>query len=371
MSHDDEARAPGDEGRERAGSGVDEVAALVRLMGRPRASAPDAVRARVRSKVEAEWTAAVRRRRRRTASAWLAAAAFLLAAVTWMAATWMEGGPFSGRSMEDTGVWTVDLGVGTGARLVGSNAPLARGRSMRPGSTLATGVDGQVALRGADGTSLRLAPASRLRLLESNRLDLLAGVIYVDSPPDAGPLEVRTPFGTARDIGTQFEVGLVRQGLRLRVREGRVELHPTSADGLVTAGRPEAGSPAVEERLHQDPRPILLQAGEELSLAAGQVEKRSLRAHGETWRPWLATAPPFRLEGATVIEFLGWLAREQGWTVHWADPGLALEAATIRLHGGEVRLGPGHAPELVLETSGMASRLDDGVLHVFRRRAGS
>ncbi len=58
------------------------------------------------------------------------------------------------------------------------------------------------------------------------RLYVRQGTIYVDSGADpvASRLEVVTPAGTARDVGTQFELQVAGAALRLRVREGAVSI---------------------------------------------------------------------------------------------------------------------------------------------------
>ena len=83
-----------------------------------------------------------------------------------------------------------------------------------------------VALRLAGTQSVRLHAGSRLRLVDGSVLDLLEGAVYVDSALKGQALQIRTPLGNVREIGTQFEVRLDDDlaALRVRVREGQVEL---------------------------------------------------------------------------------------------------------------------------------------------------
>ena len=100
------------------------------------------------------------------------------------------------------------------------------GALLSQGQVLRTGARGFAGLRLADQYSIRLDEGTSVRFESSHVLVLSQGALYVDSggsPNGATPLEIRTPFGTARNQGTQFEVRLQDAGLRVRVREGVVQ----------------------------------------------------------------------------------------------------------------------------------------------------
>ena len=67
-----------------------------------------------------------------------------------------------------------------------------------------------------------------------------------------------------------------------------------------------------------------------------------------------------------VHDYLTYLAREHGWALHYADPELAREAATIILHGSVRGLSPQEALAVAITTSGLRHRLERGELVVLR-----
>ena len=101
-----------------------------------------------------------------------------------------------------------------------TRTPLTTGMKLR---TLA---GGRVALALAGGGSLRLDAETEVMLDAPGRLYVRHGTIYVDSGarPGATRLQIVTPAGTARDIGTQFELQVAGSAMRLRVREGSVSI---------------------------------------------------------------------------------------------------------------------------------------------------
>ena len=167
----------------------------------------------------------------------------------------------------------------------------------------------------------------------------LSSGVYVDTGGAAG-LEIRTPVGTARDIGTQFEVRLVAQRLRLRVRTGAVELRNRS-------------------------RTVTGHAGTEILFSAAEAESRPFAPHGPEWQ-WMAeVSPPIDIEGLPLSTYLDRLAREQGWSVQHADSSLARDARGIILHGSVAGLAPEDALDVAIGTSGYV-RLENGRLVVTR-----
>jgi ferric-dicitrate binding protein FerR (iron transport regulator) len=180
-----------------------------------------------------------------------------------------------------------------------------------------------------------------VRPLAAGVIELSAGAVYVDTGGESGRFEVRTPLATARDVGTQFEVRLVDRTVRLRVREGAVEL----SDGT---------------------RSVAGRAGTEVTLSATGAMSRPIATHGSEWDWTAAVALPFEIEGATLSAFLARIAREHGWTVRYADAALAREASDIILHGSVRGLPPGEAVGVAIATSGLRHRLEGGELLVLR-----
>ena len=235
----------------------------------------------------------------------------------------------------------------------GEPGPLAAGDELPRGATVTTAGAGgagagRVSLRLAGGPTLRLDAGTELRLVSATAVELARGELYAATGPGEGrgaALEVRTPLGTARDVGTQFTVAVVGRGaesVRVRVREGAV----------------------VVER---DGRSYRAAPGEELVVLRGDgVERREIPTHGDPWAWVLDAAPPFA--GRTLADLLGWVERETGWRVRYESPELAESARRIVLYGGVGDLRPDEAPLAVLPGAGLEGEVEGGVLTVRRPR---
>jgi len=206
---------------------------------------------------------------------------------------------------------------------------------------------GRLALRMAGGESVRLDARTRVRLASVSRLELLQGAVYVDSDPELrsdSPLEIVTPLGVVRHVGTQYEVRLdaISSTVRVRVREGNVSVRN---NGDSWAAR----------------------RGEELTLQTdGSVKRASVDVVGDEWMWTVAAAPVLDIEGMPLDAFLRWIARETGWSLQYEDPELERFAAEVLLHGGIEGLRPDQAVGVYVEGSGLAHRIEDGVLHLTR-----
>lgn len=229
------------------------------------------------------------------------------------------------------------------------DGPLGIGHDLVAGTRVETGRGSadHLALRSTDGLVLRLDAGTSLLLDAADAIRLERGAVYIDSGLDAPPITVSTPLGVVRDIGTRFEVRILDDGaprLRVRVRDGEVELAGTAGSTTATAG--------VELTLGND----------------GRFARQACLGHGAEWAWVVAAAPRFEIEGRSLAEFLAWVEHETGWRVAYEDPDLATAATTIRLHGSLRGLNATVAPEVVLPGAAIGHRLEDGVLHVFRAR---
>lgn len=216
------------------------------------------------------------------------------------------------------------------------------GDRIQEGDGVDTTTGGQAALRLALGASVRIDRGTRLRLISGSSIFLDEGAIYVESGESSGArsLEIRTTLGLVRDIGTRFEVRLNRSALRVRVRDGVVQLSQSG-------------------RSH-DARP-----GDELTLdGSGAILRRTIPVHGADWAWVAALARPFDLEGRSLRDFLDWIAGENGWQVRFADAAVEEKSLTTTLHGSIQGLTPEEALSAVLPTSGVAYHLENGVLLV-------
>jgi ferric-dicitrate binding protein FerR (iron transport regulator) len=309
----------------------DDVATLVRLAG-PRPAVPAQRAERVRAAAIAAWRDGVRDRRRRRLlgpTLALAVAASLVAGLLLM------------RSDPPVGATVASL---EGSAWVRGTAG-AEGQPVPAGSEVVTAETGRIALRLPSGHSVRLDRHTTVRVLDGASLSLERGALYVDSGADAaspGPaVVVRTPLGTVREAGTQFELRLESGALRVRLREGRV---------VVQGG---------------DDRTLEVSAGTELRLVpSGATVTEAIPLHGPDWGWVEAIAPVLDVEGRTAASFLEWVARERGWRLTYADPAVALSARTTRIAGSLAGLTLDQSLEAVLPSCRLTHRIEGGVLVV-------
>jgi ferric-dicitrate binding protein FerR (iron transport regulator) len=327
------------------------VVELLRAAG-PRPTAPPEVAAEVRAAVRAHWLRAAPARRPRAARwGWLGLTAAAALAVA-LGFGWRSGwgrsavetaGPAPTAAAETVAVrgaaW--DEGAGRAGR-----RPLAPGARLPAGSRLATGRRGHAALRlAAGGPTVRLDGASRIELTSAEAVTLLAGALYVDSGggPARRGVEVRAGRDRVRELGTRFEVRLLAAALRVRVREGAVEVERSGATWRADAG-------------------------DELSIdAGGGVARRPVLPYGEAWSWVLDAAPPFASDGKTLEELLGWIGRETGREIHYADPRLRARMARETLHGDLGWTRPDLLADAVLPAFGLEARVTGARLIVEER----
>ena len=309
----------------------DSTARLLRLAG-PRPLAPAERAARVRQAVHEGWRLATRRRMVRRRVAMAAALLAVLGAASWI------------------GLMRRDVVVSPASRLVAKveqvDGPFehAAGVWLREGAWVETAPHSRVAMRLTGGTSVRLDAGSRARLISASIVELVDGALYVDTGGESGGLEVRTAVGTARDIGTQFDVRLFGRSLRVRVRTGVVELRREGGDHSVTA-----------------------RAGTEITVTGQETVTRPIAAYGSDWAWAASLAPRFDIEGRSVAAFLEHVSREQGWSLRYEDAALARDAASIILHGSVAGLEPDDALAAALATSNLEHHVRNGELTVSRR----
>ena len=320
-----------------------ELARLIRIGGtRPDAAAERS--ARVRQAVHEHWRAGVRRRtirRRWQAAAALASTAAIVAFAIRPTPPARDPAP-----VPTIVVATVDRVVGAVEAVVdgagrGATRVLSPDADVHADEWVTTGPRGRVALRVANGVSVRLDVGSRARLLTTMVIELTEGALYVDTGREVTGLEVRTPRGTARDIGTQFEIRVRESALRVRVRTGVVEVW-------------------------RDDRPIAAHPGTELTVSDNGIVSSAVSSFGPDWDWVVGIAPAIEIEGRSLAAFLEAISREHGWRVRYDDAALEREATTIVLHGSVAGLTPDEAVAVAVTTSGLGHRVRDGEIVVSR-----
>jgi hypothetical protein len=323
----------------------DAMAQLLQLAG-PRPDAPPERAERVREAVYNAWLS---KRRRRT----IVRSAIVTTTMLAVAATVVLIVRFGVGSRPAAG--PVARAVATGERIEGTPrlsrtvdgrvdvSGFSRDAAVLANDQVETDAASRVSLRTLDDTSVRLDRNSRARLLSATLIELMEGAVYISTAMQSRGFEVRTPLGTVRDRGTQFEVRLVPgdASLRLRVRSGLVEI-----------SRGSSVIPAA--------------AGTEATVSASGVDSRAIPTYGTGWDWTENLAPSFDIEGRALSAFLEHVAREQGWTLKYGDADLTTAAERIVLHGSVQGLKPEEAIAVALATSGLQYHLRNGELVVFR-----
>lgn len=312
-----------------------DIARLLREAG-PRPGVDRERTERVRAAVHTQWVETTRARKRKVNTyrivGVLAAAASLVVMLL----------PFAREDVPQSPAPIVPVGMVetlTGS-LRTSESVLTLGDTVLVGARLQTGANARAGVRLASGPSLRLDVTTLVVVDSPGTFTLESGAVYVDSGVKDGTLEIRTPLGVARDVGTQFEVRLRDGAMMVRVREGLVEL--THESGVEDAS-----------------------AGDELRLSTdGQVELGRVLPYAPQWDWITRTAPPFTLEGRSLDAYLGWVSQEHGWTVRFEDRKLEEDAYTIMLEGPALSMTPGATLDTVLPACGLTHRIENGQLWI-------
>jgi ferric-dicitrate binding protein FerR (iron transport regulator) len=305
-------------------NGDESLAELLRLAG-PRPRIAGDVTARVRSAVHEEWQQqlAARRRVRRGIIAGVAAAAAIAGVFI---VRMDEPAPVVPAARPPVARVETIAGSATATPADAKVQLLPSGETVIARTTVETAPGSTASLRWA-GATLRLDGGTRLRLDSSRTATLHRGAIYFSSDKAGGQVVIRTPFGAIHDVGTQFEVRLAGDHVRIRVREGSVDLR-----------RSGGATNAV--------------AGMELVATASSATTASIPRTGEQWAWVERAAPRIVLEGMTLDEVMRRVAREKGLELDWRTA-----VGTRRLHGN-VPLNPDEALEAAAAAAGVAFRIE-------------
>jgi hypothetical protein len=313
----------------------DQIGQLLKLAGRRQMPDPLVMR-RAREAARAEWRLVGRRRTWR--ARWRLGLGALAATVCALAAwVWLRPVTAPAPLADIATVQQIAGTVVVTSHDLGRQTVTSAGMRIRSGSRIEIPDGSGAALRLIDGTEVRLDRMTVAMFEQAYQLTLERGAVYIDagrSPRSTPPLRVETVVGSARHLGTRFEVRLDGRSMRVRVREGLVAVE-------------RAGTTWTT------------QAGEALALTdTGMVRRDRIATTGPEWS-WVGRlAEPFVLEGATVPAFLDWVVREEGW--HWeiADAALRTRADRIVLHGSIAGLTPEEALGAVLPASRLTYRRD-------------
>jgi ferric-dicitrate binding protein FerR (iron transport regulator) len=310
------------------------------LLRQPRPDTVDAARAaRVRRAVHAAWKDAADGTRYWKRGFAIAAAAVLVSAIALTLVYFLRerGAPQAAASLASTLYMTSEVvfehdGQARAGRV---------GEELRPGTRITTH-GGRAAIVLTNGVELRLDSNTEITLDTERSMSLAGGALYLDSSNRTGapePVEIVARGTVIRDIGTRYEVRLSDQELRVRVRDGRVEV--SSAFGMREAA-----------------------SGGQLSVTPSAILVSEAPTSGADW-DWIvrATRPP-QLEGRPLPEFLEWAEREGGRPIRFADPALERASAATIVYGAIERLTVEEALDVVLPSCGLARRTDGDVITI-------
>ena len=325
----------------------EDIERVLRATG-PRARPPEEVERAVREGLRDEWHSIVageRARRQRRASLALAASLAVAALGIWLARPLVTG--------PADAVATVALVSGeirAKAGLLGRWQAVNDGQALNAGQVLMTGSGGRGAVNLPGGVSARLDHDTRIKLASADRIVIEDGALYVDAGRDSAKsarLDVVTPAGTLRHLGTQYEVRLLGSDVRVRVREGRVEWNPRN--GQVASGN----------------------VGEQLTIAPnGEIVRQSVLRYGQAWDWVTALTPGIDIDGRPLSEFLDWAGRELGHDIVFSTAEIAAEASAIIVHGSIAGLTPMQALDAVLATTRLHVVHDGGRIIIDAQDSG-
>ena len=314
----------------------DDIRRLLQTAGR-REALPEHLKLQWEQQFRAQLSEAqASRRRRRTGLAGVLAACVALAAVTLV----MLPDP----ARQVPAIRVVDtVGESALSNRDGQTLSLLQGQEIAFGARLSTGTDGMVALAWG-GYDVRINVGSELAL-EATGLTLSAGEIYVsDDDRAAGEfrLNIHTPHGRIRDVGTQFSVQVTPRQTLTRVRRGAVIL--------------DTGAAEHRSEARNDGAVLVTMDG------GGGVDSESVAGSGAAWRWIYAAGPAFALDGRTAWDFLQWSVGESGLSLEFASAAAERYARSTLLHGSIGDLDPERAVHPVLAATELSATVADGRL---------
>ncbi len=284
---------------------------------------PADVTLEVRRAVLGAWKEETRLTRTRLKRRWLALAASVVVVVSAMIFQMQNTVPVALASVDDS-LNRVEL-FESGRWVPMTDQVLMKSSRVR------TRDDAHVSLTLGSGINIRLDENTEITLLQVSEIGLEQGAVYVDSygkRPDDGFI-VRTRFGAASDIGTQFIVRSGSTGWEVQVREGVVELASDDNQFLTR-----------------------VEVGNKLSLTANsETESTAISSTDPSWGWAERTAPLFTIEGHSLMDYLDWMARETGNEVQFSSEPERKDAQSTILHGSIEGLAPGESLATVLDSA--------------------
>jgi len=277
----------------------DDIRTLLNLAG-PRLQPPADVEARVRAvtlaAVESLPGQEADRKSRRPRLGYAVAATLMLGLLVGYLTSWSGSESGAGAIAFATGAYTVR----------GSEAD---GELLSAGAIVRTSANARLLIDLGQGRMLRMDRNASLTLHDSSEVWLHRGRVYVDST-EGRSLTIVAPNASISDVGTQFEVSVDDEQLVVATREGVVNVVLGSETLLSKA------EPGVGEALKID--------GLEL------LSRKRIPTSGERWAWTQLARPQFSARARSIMEYLSWVARENGQRLRFTTP-LAEQQAGLRI----------------------------------------
>jgi ferric-dicitrate binding protein FerR (iron transport regulator) len=331
-------------------SELDDDSVAAALLGQLKAEPAAGARERAFAQLRAEFHAAAvhapsSTRRRHRLTGWkIAAAMGVMIVVLGSAMTWQTMQPAAIAANLEALDGSL---LSHGAHWFSGESQARQGAALSVGDSLTVSSDGGALLRISPDLTVRLAAGSRARLAAKDEIVLTAGAAFVDATPGAhNALRVVTAHGVVTHLGTQYQVRSERNQIEISVREGSARL---------TTGQLTKVAAAGEWLLHRD--------------RSNSVQSGKLSADDPRF-DWIAALPSeFKLDGATLGEFLTWFHRETGIAPIYAESLDGGHLRLVQLKGSIENLEPFEALSLVLATADLAWHRDGAKVIIEQRLA--
>lgn len=219
---------------------------------------------------------------------------------------------------------------------------LRPGESLLPGAVIITGPFGRGAVVLPDGAEVRVDQRTTLRIEADHRFALDAGAVYVDTtsrPAPGAPIHVSAQDAVVSDVGTRYEVRVFEDQMRVRVRDGLVQLRRGG-------------------RSHDAP------AATELMMTRDDVRVTPTSTFGADWDWIVGAARAPRVDGRSLAEFLAWVERVSGREVRFEDRALERSVSSTIVYGTVEGLTVDEALDIVLPSCGLTHRIDNGTITI-------
>jgi hypothetical protein len=308
---------------------------LLRLAGNP-TTVSDTIALRVKQNVQYHWKQQLRanaRKRRLWIFTGTIAACLPFAVVLWHSLVSIKNQP------EPVAIVQTFVGHAL-TREPGSNISnlISRKTIIFADSILETDPQARALLRIFGGVTLRIDASTRIHFKSDSVLVLEQGMVYLDTGKTHRRVTVSTSMGNVIDNGTRFQVRLNDNRIEISVQEGSVSLNQNGG------------------RTHSIAAGNRLIANANGEILVNKFDRNAFESEG------INRISNFNLEGRTLMEFLLWISKQNGWTLKFSDPKIEKNEGPVVLHGSVSYLLPQQMLAAVLPVCGLNYKLNDGVL---------